>query len=83
MLTAYRTQTIVPSDGRIEIHVPALKPGTRAEVIVLVEQPAQSEVMQRIAEWRALFEQVEALPQAQTLTEEEILTEIAAYRAEK
>ncbi|GAB4397551.1 MAG: hypothetical protein OHK0052_19960 [Anaerolineales bacterium] len=44
MLTAYRTQTIVPSDGRIEIQVPALKPGTRAEVIVLVEQSAQSEV---------------------------------------
>lgn len=83
MLTAYRTQTIVPSDGRIEIQEPAFKPGTRAEVIVLVEQPAQSEVMQRIAEWRALFEQVQALPQAQTLTEEEIAAEIAAYRAEK
>jgi hypothetical protein len=33
--------------------------------------------------WQAQFKQTQALPQAQTITEEEIADEIAAYRAEK
>ena len=36
-----RQQVIVEVDGRIVIHVPQLKPGTRAEVIV-VERPPEA-----------------------------------------
>ena len=36
-----RQEVIVQADGRIVIHVPQLKPGTRAEVIV-VERPPQA-----------------------------------------
>jgi hypothetical protein len=39
MLTAFRQTVTVPADGGIEIRSPALKPGTKAEVIVLVEYP--------------------------------------------
>jgi|GEM_PF-6939379 hypothetical protein len=37
MITAYRKKATVHPDGRIEIKTPFLKPGTRTEMIVLVE----------------------------------------------
>ena len=84
MITAYRTKVIVRSDGRIEISDPLLKPGTRAEVILLVEsQPENSATLARVREWEALFKETQSLPQAQSITEEDIAAEIAAYRVEK
>ncbi|MFZ5909051.1 MAG: hypothetical protein ACOYYU_03440 [Chloroflexota bacterium] len=85
MITAYRKKVKVRPDGRIEILEPFLMPGTEAEVIVLVEdKPESAETLQaRVREWEALFKKTQALPQAQTITEEEIAAEIAAYRAGK
>jgi hypothetical protein len=37
MITAFRHKVTVRPDGRIEIDAPELKPGAKAEVIVLVE----------------------------------------------
>jgi hypothetical protein len=37
MITAFRHKVTVGSNGRIEINAPELKPGEKAEVIVLVE----------------------------------------------
>lgn len=83
MLTAYRKKITVRPDGRIEILEPILEPGTVAEVIVLVESEPESAAarLARVEEWKALFKETQALPQAQTITEEEIAAEIAAYRA--
>lgn len=82
MITAYRQKATVRADGRIEIKTPLLKPGTKAEVIVLVEGiDEERERKERVAEWKALFKTAQSLPQAQTITEEEIAAEIAAYRA--
>ena len=85
MITAYRKKVTVRSDGRIEILEPILKPGTQAEVIVLVETESESAeaILARVNEWKTLFKETQALPQAQVITEEEIAAEIAAYRAEK
>ncbi len=85
MLTAYRKKVTVRPDGSIEILDSLLKPGTEAEVILLVESEPDSAVsiQARVNEWKALFKETQALPQAQTITEEEIAAEIAAYRAEK
>jgi hypothetical protein len=85
MITAYRKKVTVRSDGRIEILEPILKPGTQAEVIVLVETESESAetILARVNEWKMLFKETQALPQAQVITEEEIAAEIAAYRAEK
>ena len=84
MITAYRKKAIVRPDGRIEIKTPSLKPGTKTEVIVLVESnPEDAQSRQaRVKEWKALFKETQALPQARIITEEEIAAEIAAYRAE-
>ncbi len=85
MITAYRKKVTVRPDGRIEILEPFLSPGTEAEVIVLVEdRPESAETLQaRVREWETLFKKTQALPQAQTITEEDIAAEIAAYRAGK
>lgn len=84
MITAYRKKVTVRPDGRIEIFEPVLKPGTQAEVILLVETSPEDEVvLARVREWEALFKATQALPQAKSITEEEIAAEIAAYRAEK
>jgi hypothetical protein len=84
MITAYRQKVTVRSDGRIEITEPLFKPGTQAEVIVLVESESESAeaILARVNEWKALFKETQSLPQAQTITDEEIAAEIAAYRAE-
>jgi hypothetical protein len=85
MITAYRQKTTVRPDGCIEIKTPSLKPGTKTEVIILVDNdPDEAKARQeRAREWRALFKETQALPQAQTISEAEIAAEIAAYRAAK
>jgi len=84
MITAYRKKATVNSDGRIEIKTPSLKPGTKTDVIILVEGDPQEEARrERVRELKALFKETQALPQAKTITEEEIAAEIAAYRAEQ
>jgi len=85
MITAYRKKVTVRRDGRIEIKDSSFKPGTKAEVIVLMESSPgdDSERQERVQEWQALFAETQALPQAQMMTEEEIAAEVAAYRASK
>ncbi len=85
MLTAYRKKVTVRPDGSIEILDSLLKPGTKVEVIILVEiEPESTQVIQtRVNEWKTLFKETQELAQAQTITEEEIAAEIAAYRAGK
>jgi hypothetical protein len=41
MLTALRKTMTVPANGNIKINLPDLKPGSKAEVIVLVEENAR------------------------------------------
>ena len=85
MLTAYRKKVTVRPDGSIEILDSLLKPGTEAEVIVLMENDPENvqAIKARVNEWKALFKETQALPQAQNITEEEIAAEIAAYRSGK
>ena len=84
MLTTYRRKATVRSDGRIEIKTPNLKPGTRVDIIVRVEGESEDaqERDKRVGELKALFKETQSLPQARTITEEEISAEIAAHRAE-
>jgi len=83
MLTTYRRKATVRSDGRIEIKTPNLKPGTRVDIIVRVEDEPEDaqERGERVRELKALFKETQSLPQARTISEEEISAEIAAYRA--
>jgi len=80
MITAFRKKVTVRSDGRIEIKSTNFKPGAKAEVIVLMED-TDAERQKRVRRLNVLFKTTQALPQAKTITEEDIAAEIAAYRA--
>lgn len=65
------------------IEVPAayrsgLIEGDKVKVILL--KPRNAEQIEAV---KALFKETQALPEAQTITEDEIAVEIAAYRARK
>lgn len=82
MTIAIRRKVTVKSGGRIEIRSLGLKPGTLAEVIVLVDQPEQGTVTSSAAELALLSKETQSLPTAKTISEEEISAEIEAYRLE-
>lgn len=72
-----RTVTIEDPKELILTNLP-FQQGQRVEILLLAEEdPAY-----RVAEVRELFRATQELPQAQTITEEEIAAEIAAYRNE-
>lgn len=39
MITAFKQEVTVQTDGVLEIHSPELKLGTRAEIIILLKEP--------------------------------------------
>jgi hypothetical protein len=73
-----RTVTIDDPKQLILTNLPFLE-GQRVEVVML----AEDEPAYRVAEVRELFRTTQALPQIQSITEDEIAAEIAAYRASK
>lgn len=85
MTNALRQNVVVQSGGVIEIRSPELLPGMKVEVIVLVEgsPPADAARESRLQALKALFQSTQALPEARTISEDEIAAEIAAYRASR
>jgi hypothetical protein len=84
MITAFRKKVKVKPGGQIEIISPDFEPGTIAEVIVLIEKgPDETSRARTVSELAVLFKTTQALPKVQTITDEEISAEIAAYRAGK
>jgi len=82
MTIAIRQKVFIEQAGRIEILSPELQPGAAAEVIVLLETSSEARSM-LVRELKELFKTTQALPQSQSITEEEIVAEIATYRATK
>lgn len=84
MITAIRKKVKVKAGGQIEICSPEFEPGTIAEVIVLFEKQSESSNrVKKILDLEALFKSTQELPQTQILTDEDILVEVAKYRADK
>ncbi len=77
-MIAYRRYTTVQESKQIVLSNVPFQPGQRVEVVLIAEEERPAA---RVQELRALFKTTQALPQAQTITEEEIAAEIAAYRA--
>jgi hypothetical protein len=48
--------------------------------MIVIEDENRAE---RLRQWKALFKELQSLPQAQQITDEEIAKEIQAYRAGK
>jgi hypothetical protein len=77
MKAVKRTVTIENPNELILTNLP-FQQGQRVEVVLL----ADDEPDYRISEAKALFQATQALPQAKTITEDEITAEITAYRNE-
>ncbi len=81
MLTAVKQMVQVQPGGLIEVRTPELQPGDMIEVIVLVENASTEDRAELARRLETLFKETQAVPGAQTITEEQIAAEIAAYRA--
>jgi len=77
-MKAHKMFATVKVSGKLILdHVPFEK-GQRLEVLLLAPDHDETEQAKRL---KAVFKETQALPQMQTITEEEILAEIERYRS--
>jgi hypothetical protein len=84
-METFRTRATISKDGNLSIKGLPFRPGAKVEVIVRAETEKVSAGQRKALadELQALFKEIQSLPQAKSITEEEIAAEIAAYRASK
>jgi len=84
-METFRIRTTVSKDGKLSIKGLPFRPGAKVEVIVREESKKISTAKRKAlaGEMQSLFKEIQSLPQARTITEEEITAEITAYRASK
>lgn len=76
-MQAYRRYLTVSDSKQVVLDDVPFQPGQRVEVLVLVTDEAHHAATQEL---EALLKETQALPQIQALTDEDIATEVAAYR---
>ena len=84
-METFRIRTTVSKDGKLSIKGLPFRPGAKVEVIVReeVKKVSASRRKALAGDLQTLFKEIQSLPQAKSITEEEIVAEIAAYRASK
>lgn len=76
-MKAYRTYLTIKDPNQVTLSRLPFRPGQRVEVVILATDEEHSA---RVQELKNLFTATQSLPQAQTLSEDEILREVEAYR---
>jgi len=76
-MNTYKTYVQIDASGRLVLENLPFTEGSLLEVLV-VDQSHQPE--ERTESWRALMRHVQGLPQAKSITEEDIAAEIDAQR---
>lgn len=76
-MNAYKTYITITDPNQVVLTDLPFRPGQRVEVVIL----ADDERANRVEKLKSLFAETQALPQARTVSEDEIAAEIAAYRA--
>ena len=84
-METFRVRATVSKDGKLSITGLPFRPGAKVEVIVREEAKKISAPQRKAlaANLKSLFREIQSLPQAKRMSEEEIAAEIAAYRASK
>lgn len=77
-MTTYRKYITIEDPDRVVLSGLPFRAGQRVEVTLIAED---QQPLCYIQELETLFKTTQALPQAQAISEDEIATEIAAYRA--
>jgi hypothetical protein len=79
-MKAYRTYLTVTDAKQVVLSDVPFQPGQVVEVLVLAQDDDHALTLRRLD---TLFKTTQALPQVQTLTDDEIAAEIAAHRNEQ
>ncbi len=77
-MKAYRTYLTIKDPKQIVLSNVPFRPGQQVEIVVLA---ADEDNVARVRELKDLFKATQSLAQAQTLTEDEIMQEVEAYRS--
>lgn len=76
-MNAYKTYVTVTDLQELVLSNLPFQPGQKVEVIVIAEDDERKDLSQRL---KQLFDETQAIPGIQDITEEEITAEIEAYR---
>lgn len=79
-MQAYKTYARVQASGELAIGQLPFAPGSLVEVLVV---GAERNAAERDQEWGRLMQTVQALPQAQSISDADIAAEIDATRASR
>ena len=79
-MNTYRKRLVVQDPKQIVLSDVPFQTGQEVEVIL---RSAERPAIERKNDLRALLKKTQSLPQIQTLTEEDILAEIEAYRKDQ
>jgi len=77
-MSGYRTILTVTDPRQIVVNDVPFDVGQQVEVILV---PAGVDRARNVQQWRQLLKETQALPQVQSITDEEIEAEVAAYRS--
>lgn len=77
-MKAYRTFLTIKDPKQVVLSNVPFRPGQQVEIVVLA---ADEDTAARARELKDLLNATQSLPQAQALSEEEILREVEAYRS--
>lgn len=77
-MQAYKQYVTIKDPAKVELSGLPFRAGQRVEVVMIAENEDQTT---RVEELRTLFRATQALPQAQSLTDEMIAEEVESYRA--
>lgn len=78
-MLAYKKYVTIKSPRSLTLRNLPFKPGQRVEIVMLADDDQNA----YIADLQALLKTTQSLPEARSITEDEIAAEIAAYRAEQ
>ncbi|MCW5959815.1 MAG: hypothetical protein KIS76_06595 [Pyrinomonadaceae bacterium] len=77
-MKAYKTYSTVSDTKQVILSNVPFRVGEKVEIVVLTTE--NGERAARVRKLRNLFKETQSLPQIQTLSEDDILREVEAYR---
>ena len=77
-MQAFRSLATVQPKRRLVLAGLPFMPGDKVEVVVIGADPSPT---RRRRDWKALFRQVQGLPQSKSLTDADIVAEVRATRS--
>lgn len=77
-MRAYKTYLTIQNPNKVVLSNLPFEPGQQVEIVVLANDENKSA---QISELKSLLEETQSLPQVMSLTGEDIIAEIEAYRS--